>query len=157
MILPGWGRDDFHTNQGEFMKPLCKLLTVIVLLLWAGGAWAHEFSMPIAVSADGSGHFEFDVVVTISSPTLFGSSEIDGTDNTDVVHTWADGFCLGTWAAGTYVETVAGNLLDPAVGGSVMYRHDMCDGWVGTGTTMILPPTVGTEPVAWSLIKALYR
>lgn len=139
------------------MKPLCKLLIVSLLMLGAGGALAHEFQMPASVVADGAGHFAFDVVVIIVGPTDFSSTMTDGRDNTSLGQSWVDGFCMGTWASGTYVTTLEGDLLDPASGGSVTYNHNMCDGWSGTGTTQIIPPAVANEAVAWSSIKAVYR
>ena len=133
------------------------LITFLVVSLAAGLAGAHEIFVPAAVQADGAGHFSYEVTVTITAPVEFEFAYVNGLDNTDVGETWFDGFCLEVIAPGVYPWPIEGNLADTGLDGSVMFEHSMCDGWTGSGTTVILAPPVGSGSVNWSAVRGLYR
>ncbi len=133
------------------------LVLAATVLAMSGAAIAHELIMPAAVQADGSGHFEFEAIAVITEPIEFAYSYANGNDNTDIGEWYADGFCTTILEPGEYPWPFEGNLLDPAQNGSVYYEHVMCDNWMGSGTTIVLAPTVGTEAVSWSAVKGLYR
>ncbi len=138
------------------MKTYQKTLLVALLLI-STTLSAHEFHCPDYVAANGAGYFEYEVIVTITSPAEFGYIWIDGTDNTDIGEQIADGFCIATWGPGQFSETVFGHLLDLHSSGSVIYEHYMCDNWTGTGTTIILPPEVANKTTSLGHVKTLFR
>lgn len=138
-------------------RPPIPIILVLVLVLTAGLASAHQFTAPATVPADGAGHFSYEVTVVIESPIEFAYVYVNGLDNTDLGEWYGDGFCMTVVEPGTYLETVSGSLVDPGEQGSVYYEHAMCDGWTGSGTTVILPQTVGAESRSWSVLKGLYR
>ena len=139
------------------MKKQIQFAYLLLTFVASASAFAHEFTVPESVTADVTGHFEFPVVVEITSPAEFGSIYVNGTDNTDLGEMWADGFCMMTIQPGTSTTMVEGNLTDQAIGGSVIYHHSMCDGWNGEGVVLILPNPVTAEPTSWSRLKAIYR
>jgi len=144
------------TTSPATTSPRMIALVIGLIAILAGAALAHEIGAPVAVQADGAGHFEVDVTITITSPIEFGFSQEWDLGNTDVgMH--ADGFCMTVIEPAEYVWTVSGNLLDPTQNGEVGYEHSMCDGWTGYVTTVILAPTVSAEASTWSAVKALYR
>lgn len=132
-------------------------LLILIVTLSAGLATAHSISAPAYTQAEGDGHFSYDVTITITDPIEFACSYTDGTDNTDLGLTHADGFCTTVIEPGVLTWTIMGNLLDPELNGTVIYEHTMCDWWTGTTTTVILAPTVPVETTSWSSIKALYH
>jgi hypothetical protein len=129
----------------------------MVLMLLATTADAHELTAPTVVTADGDGHFSYDITLEITSPIEFAYIDFDGSNNTDQGHWHADGFCMQLVEPGIYISTVEGNLLDPTQDGSVTYAHAMCDGWTGLVTTTIEAPAVATTAVSWSSLKAIFR
>ena len=139
------------------MMTLIRTIVLFTLVFLAASAGAHEFSAPATVVADGSGHFYYEVTVVITTPIEFAYVYVNGNDNTDIGEWFGDGFCLNVVEPGIYIDSVEGNLLDLSLDGSVYYEHAMCDGWIGSGTTVILAPTVGTDAVSWSVVKGRYR
>ncbi|MCP4090406.1 MAG: hypothetical protein GY746_11540 [Gammaproteobacteria bacterium] len=138
------------------MKIYQKIL-LVSLLLTSTTLSAHELHCPDYVPANGAGYFEYEVIITITSPAEFGYIWVDGTDNTDIGEWIADGFCMATWNPGQFTETVTGHLLNLHSSGSVVYEHYMCDGWTGIGTTIILPPAIGNETTSLGHVKNLFR
>ena len=139
------------------MRTLSGKLACLAAVICATTAAAHEITAPPAVVADGAGHFSFTVTVGVTVETQQGSAVIDGTDNTNLGVTYLDGFCISTLAPGFYPWQITGNLADPHFGGSVQYSHSLCDGWNGSVTVNIIPPTVTVENLSWCTLKALYR
>jgi hypothetical protein len=135
----------------------CQKILFVALMLISTTLSAHEFHCPDYVAANGDGYFEYEVVVTITSPAEFGYIWVNGNDNTDIGEWHADGFCMATWNPGQFTDTVTGHLLDLHSSGSVIYDHYMCDGWTGTGTTIILPPAINNETTSVGHVKNLFR
>jgi len=142
------------------MRPRTKLaagFALAALIALAAPAAAHELTGPAYVVADGEGHFAYELVLVIENPVEFGFAEEDGTDNTDIGHWIADGFCLTVIDPGTSAIPVEGNLLDATQSGTVIHTEFLCDGFLGVVTTTILPPGVATAPLTWGTLKARYR
>lgn len=136
----------------------CLRVALIVLALLAtAAASAHDLSAPAQVIADPDGHFAYEITIIIDPSVEFAFSEMDGSDNTDIGHLIADGFCMVVVEAGEYIWPVNGNLLEVDMQGSVIYTHAMCDGWQETVTTIVLPYVVATETQTWTTIKEFYR
>jgi hypothetical protein len=133
------------------------LAAVLASLVAVAPLAAHEISAPDVIQADGSGAFTWVITVTITSPIEFAYAEWDGTDNTDVGVQIADGFCMVVIEPGTQEFVIAGNLLDPTEQGSLTYTHAMCDGWDGTVSTTVLPPSVSVEQTSFSTLRERYR
>jgi hypothetical protein len=129
----------------------------MTLLLLAGGAAAHKITAPMAIVAGGDGSFAYEVTVTQTAATEYGSTTIDGTDNTDIGMWHADGFCVHLRDPGDYVFTVTGKLLNPRAKGTVSYTEDLCDGWSDTVTTTIDSPPVKITDRTWGALKGVYR
>lgn len=132
-------------------------LACLAAVICATTATAHEVTAPAAVVADGAGHFSFTVTVEVTVETQQGSAVIDGRNNTNLGVTYLDGFCISALAPGFYPWHITGDLADPRFGGSVIYSHWLCDGWSGSVTVDIIPPTVAIENVSWCGLKASYR
>ena len=131
--------------------------STLALALSIGSVQAHELQMPAQVQADAGGHFSIDVVVVLTSATEFASSTTDGTDNTSLGNSIADGFCYQLYQPGNYASSINGQLLNPALDGTVLYYVSYCDGWNAQRSTTIRSATVGADESSWSAIKALYR
>ncbi len=106
--------------------------------------------------ADLQGHFSYDLTLVVSSITEFGSTHLDGADNTDV-GVWLDGFCLTTMAPGTSLIEVDGNLVNDSENGAVVATVDLCDGWTGVVTTLVVPFPVAHQTSTWGAVKSLYH
>lgn len=133
---------------------LCSGLLIVGLL--ASPALAHDLTGPLLVFANSHGHFSYDLNLVVSSPTPFGSTEIDGSANTDVM-VWLDGLCQTTLQPGTSLLEVDGNLLDEGAHGQVVATVWLCDGWTGVVATTVLPFPVADVESTWGMVKSLYR
>jgi hypothetical protein len=129
---------------------------VLLVLLLSAPAFGHELVGPTFVVADLQGHFAYNVTLTVTATTPFGSTHLDGSDNTDVA-LWIDGFCQSTLAPGTTVIAVEGNLVNDGVNGSVVATVNLCDPWTGVVTTTVVPFPVADQTSTWSTVKSLYR
>ncbi len=129
---------------------------LLLALLLAAPVLGHELTGPGYVIADVQGHFKYNVTLVVTSATEFGSTFLDGTDNTDV-YVWIDGFCLQTMTPGTFVFEVDGNLVNESANGTVVSTVSLCDSWTGTVTTTVVPFPVTAEIQTWGTIKSLYR
>jgi hypothetical protein len=125
--------------------------------LFATAALAHQLSAPTTVTADASGHFSYVITLNVESTTEFAYWELNGSDNTDLGWQVGDGFCLMVVEPGTYETPVEGNLLDLDAQAIIHYTHALCDGWMATVDTTVLPGGVAVVPATWGTVKSLYR
>jgi hypothetical protein len=134
-----------------------RICSCLVLLgVMALPALGHELTGPTFVFANSQGHFSYDLNLVVSSPTPLGSTQFDGSVNTDV-QVWVDGFCQTTMVPGTSLLEVDGNLIDEGANGQVVATVHLCDPWVGVVTTTVLPYPVEDRVSTWGLVKSLYR
>jgi hypothetical protein len=129
---------------------------LLLALVLAVPAFGHDLIGPPYVLADLQGHFSYDLSLVVTTATQFGSTFLDGADNTDV-EVWIDGFCLETMTPGTSLIAVSGNLVNDSANGTVVSTVNLCDDWTGTVTTMVVPFPVGTEARTWGTVKSMYR
>jgi hypothetical protein len=129
---------------------------VLLVLLISLPAFGHELVGPTFAVADLQGHFAYNLTLTVTSTTPFGSTHLDGSDNTDVA-LWIDGFCQTTLGPGTTVIAVEGNLVNDGVNGSVVATVNLCDPWTGVATTTVVPFPVADQTSTWGTMKSLYR
>lgn len=137
------------------------ILALVICLSWVTPASADAFFFaPGSVQADGSGHFSFNAVLTAGAGCVgFAGYHFEGTTNvSDFL--FVDTFCIDPQPVaegGTVLLEVTGTLDDPSLGGEVFTEGAFCLGGGGSGSTLILAPTVAVEAETWSGLKACYR
>jgi len=119
-------------------------------------AFGHDLNGPHFVFADVLGHFSYDVTLVVTSTTEFGSTYLDGSDNTDL-EVWIDGFCLNAMEPGTSVIAVEGNLINESSNATVVSTVNLCDGWTNSVTTTVVPFPVASQASTWGTVKSLYH
>jgi hypothetical protein len=132
----------------------CSCLLWVLLL--AAPVFGHELTGPAFVVADLQGHFTYNLTLTVTSPTPFDATHLDGANNTDVM-LWVDGWCMTTMQPGASTIPVEGHLINDGVNGSVIATVFLCDPWTGMATTAIVPFPVANGTSTWGAVKSLYR